>query len=555
MRKNDEFELEIIALSDEGLGIGRQDGFVWFVKGALPGDRVLCRAIKVKKSYGFARLQALRRPSKDRIPPRCSLENRCGGCQLQALSYAAELRLKENKVREDLLRIGEVPAGILDAVMEPIVAMQTPARYRNKAQVPIANGEDGRPVAGFYAARSHRVIPWLDCDIGAAENARILAIILRWMERFQVPAYEEESGKGLIRRALIRQSRETKGYMLCLIVSGKKLPHWEELLRDLQAADDEQAKLETLVLNVNTRRDNVIFGDTMQTLYGKGYIEDKIGDIRFRISPHSFYQVNPVQTEAMYGAALEFANLNGTETVWDLYCGIGTISLFLARQAKKVYGVEIVPEAVQDATENAARNGIENAEFFTGAAEEVLPAWQKANPDTRIDVITVDPPRKGCDETALRTMVELSPERIVYVSCNPATLARDIKYLRSTGYEVQRVRPVDNFPRTVHVETVCLLSKLSEAKNHISVKVDMDEMDVTAAESKATYHEIQDWVQEKYGFHVSHLNIAKTKRKCGIIERQNYNLPKSEESRSPETPEEKKEAIIEAFKAFQMIKP
>ena len=459
MRKNDEFELEITALSDEGLGIGKSDGFVWFVKGALPGDTARCLAMKLKKNYGFARVKTLLQPSPERVTPRCAVEQRCGGCQLQALSYEAELRLKANQVREDLLRIGEVPAERLDAVTEPIVGMRDPSRYRNKAQVPFAAGEDGRPVAGFYAVRSHRVIPWLDCDIGAAENARILEVILAWMERFRIAPYDEESGRGLIRRALIRKSRATQGYMLCLIVNGKELPHWEALLKELQAADRGDAKLETLVLNTNTRRDNVILGDTVRTLYGKGYIEDSIGDIRFRISPHSFYQVNPVQTEAMYGAALEFAALSGNETVWDLYCGIGTISLFLARQAKKVYGVEIVPAAIRDAKENAKRNGIANAEFFTGAAEEVLPAWQKANPDTRIDVITVDPPRKGCDETALRTMAELSPERIVYVSCNPATLARDIKYLRANGYELMRVRPVDNFPRTMHCEAVTLLVK------------------------------------------------------------------------------------------------
>ena len=304
MRKNDEFELEITGLSDEGLGIGKSDGFVWFVKGALPGDTARCLAMKLKKNYGFARVKTLLKPSPERVTPRCAVEQRCGGCQLQALSYEAELRLKANKVREDLLRIGEVPAERLDAVTEAIVGMDEPSRYRNKAQVPFAAGEDGRPVAGFYAARSHRVIPWLDCDIGAKENARILEVILAFTERFGIAPYDEESGRGLIRRALIRKSRATKGYMLCLIVNGKELPHWEALLKDLQAADTAGAHLETLVLNTNTRRDNVILGDTVRTLYGKGYIEDSIGDISFRISQHSFYQVNPVQTEAMYGAAL-----------------------------------------------------------------------------------------------------------------------------------------------------------------------------------------------------------------------------------------------------------
>ncbi|MBP5253922.1 MAG: 23S rRNA (uracil(1939)-C(5))-methyltransferase RlmD, partial [Lachnospiraceae bacterium] len=415
---------------------------------------------------------------------------------------------------------------------------------------------DGRPEAGFYAGHSHDLVPMEDCVLAFPEAADVIRAVKDWMEARRIPAYDETTGEGTVRHLLIRKGFRSGEILVCPVVkrlSGKGQRSFRAALPDLVSRLQAVPGFAVLSVNINPSPGNVILGPETVSVYGPGFITDTIGDAVFRISPESFYQVNPVQTEVLYGKALEFAGLTGSENVFDLYCGIGTISLFLARKARKVYGIEVVPRAIRDARENAALNGFTNVEFMEGKAEEVLPAWHAAHPEEKIDVIVVDPPRKGCDGACLETMIAMAPERIVYVSCEPSTLARDVKVLREGGYAVRAVQPVDMFPETVHIETVCLLSKLSEAKNHISVKVEMDEMDLTAAESKATYQEIQEWVQEKYGFHVSHLNIAKTKRKCGIIERQNYNLPKSEDSRSPETPKEKEDAIIEAFKAFKMI--
>ena len=555
-RKNEVLEMEITDLGSEGEGIGRTGAFLWFVKDALPGDRIRASVMKVKKNYGYARLQEILAPGPDRTAPACPVARQCGGCTLQAMDYTAQLRFKENKVRNNLLRIGGIPEETLQEVFHPVIGMKDPFRYRNKAQFPVGNTKTG-VAAGFYAGRTHSIIPCEDCLLGVEENKAITKEVLSWMGEDRVPAYDEESGSGFVRHILIRKGFQSGQIMVCLVTNGEK-PQGI-----MTAAAERLMKLPgvvTVVQNINRERTNVILGRESRTLAGPGFITDSIGGTVFEISAQSFYQVNPVQTEKLYGTALEYAHLTGNETVWDLYCGIGTISLFLAKKAGKVRGVEIVPQAIEDAKRNAARNGISNAEFFVGRAEEVLPAWyaeQQRKPEgtrEKIDVIVVDPPRKGCDEQCLKTMLAMAPDRIVYVSCDSATLARDLKYLLADGrYTLKEVQPVDMFPQTVHVETVCLLSKLSEIKNHISVKVDMNEMDLTAAESKATYQEIKEWVKEKYGFHVSHLNIAKTKRKCGIIERQNYNLPKSEDSRSPEIPKEKEEAIIAAFKAFRMI--
>ena len=572
-RKNEEITLEITDLGAEGEGIGRTGAFLWFVKDALPGDRIRATVMKTKKSYGYARLKEVLTPSQDRIAPACPIARACGGCTLQAMDYGAQLRFKENKVLNNLRRIGGLDLSGVNC--HPIRGMENPFRYRNKAQFPVGTDKAGKPVAGFYAGRTHSIIPCEDCLLGTEENREILKTVLDWMEEFHVPAYDEAQGTGMVRHVLIRKGFKSGQIMVCLVTNGDGVLQagncgnagkkrdgrtdrnvWGVLTDRLMALPG----VATVVQNINRERTNVILGKATRVLAGPGFITDTIGDTEFEISAQSFYQVNPVQTEVLYGTALQYAGLTGKENVWDLYCGIGTISLFMAKQAKKVYGDEIVPQAIEDARRNAVRNGIGNAEFFVGKAEEVLPAWyaeQQRKPEAareKIDVICVDPPRKGCDEACLQTMLQVAPERIVYVSCDSATLARDLKYLLADGrYTLTDVQPVDMFPQTVHVETVCLLSKLSEAKNHINVKVDMDEMDVTAAESKATYQVIQEWVQEKYGFHVSHLNIAKTKRKCGIIERQDFNLPKCEDSRSPETPKEKEKAIIEAFRHFQMI--
>ena len=595
-RKNELLEMEITDLGSEGEGIGRTGAFLWFVKDAVPGDRIRASVMKVKKNYGYARLTEILSPGPDRVAPECPAARRCGGCTLQALSYPAQLSFKENKVRNNLLRIGGIPKETLRRVFHPVIGMEHPFRYRNKAQFPVGyvktaapdgtadavagagRGRAGVPgvtpnaasgagktlAAGFYAGRTHSIIPCEDCLLGVPENRRITADVLDWMKEEGVGAYEEESGSGFVRHILIRKGFQSGEIMLCLVTNGEepaggrgktagKAGAGGSAMRAAAARFMKLPGVVTVVQNINREKTNVILGKETRILEGPGFIVDTIGGVEFEISAQSFYQVNPVQTEKLYGTALRYAGLSGKETVWDLYCGIGTISLFLAGQAKTVRGVEIVPRAIEDAKRNAARNGFRNTEFFVGKAEEVLPAEFRRTGE-RADVIVVDPPRKGCDEECLKTMLAMAPDRIVYVSCDSATLARDLKYLLADGkYELREVQPVDMFPQTVHVETVCLLSKLSEVKNHISVKVDMNEMDLTAAESKATYQEIKEWVKEKYGFHVSHLNIAKTKRKCGIIERKNYNLPKNEDSRSPETPKEKEEAITEAFRHFQMI--
>ena len=545
IKKNDCFTVSIEDMSEDGSGIGKLDGYIWFIKDAVKGDVVEAKAMKMKKSYGFARLMRVITPSPDRIEPACPVARQCGGCQLQAMSYESQLKFKENKVYNNLRRIG----GFTDIPFLPIMGMDEPWRYRNKAQFPFGRNKNGEIVTGFYAGRTHDIIPQEDCLLGVEENKKILESIKEYMIENHVAPYEEETHQGLIRHALIRKGFKTGELMVCVIINGKKLPHSERLVEKLCRFDG----MTSISYSINTDKTNVILGKELVNLYGPGYITDYIGDVKYRISPLSFYQVNPVQTEKLYGTALEYAGLTGGEVVWDLYCGIGTISLFLAQKAKKVYGVEIVPQAIDDARENAKLNGLDNVEFFVGKAEEVLPEQYEKN-KVYADVIVVDPPRKGCDEQCLNTIVTMAPKRVVYVSCDSATLARDLKMLCEKGYEVEKVRCCDMFGWTTHIETVCLLSKLHEAKHHVNVTLDMDEMDLTAAERKATYEEIKKYVaKHNDGMKVSNLYIAQIKQKHGIIERENYNKPKSEKGGQPECPKEKEIAIEEALKYFQMI--
>lgn len=560
MKKNDVFTVTIEDMGEDGAGIGKTDGYTWFIKDALIGDVIQASVMKMKKNYGFARLVKILEPAPGRVEPRCPVARACGGCQLQELDYREQLRFKERKVYNHLKRIGgmdrlflpedrEKAAGVLDAVvMEPIIGMEDPWRYRNKAQYPVGLGKDGQLAAGFYAGRTHSLIPapGLDCLLGCQENKELLKIILDFMKEYKIPSYDEAAHQGLVRHVLLRKGFSSGGLMVCLVINGEELPHGGELAERLR-----EAGVSSVSYSVNTERTNVIMGTRIVNLYGPGYITDTIGDIEYRISPLSFYQVNPVQTEKLYGTALEFADLSGGETVWDLYCGIGTISSFLAKKAGKVYGVEIIPQAIEDARENARRNGIENVEFFVGKAEEVLPEQYERN-HVHADVIVVDPPRKGCDPVCLETILKMAPERVVYVSCDSATLARDVKFLEENGYRAMRVRSVDMFPMGGHVETVVLLSKL-KVDHHIEIELKMDELDLTAAESKATYDEIKAYVFDKYGLKVSQLYIAQVKRKCGIIERKNYNVSKKEDAKVPQCPPEKEAAIMDALKHFQMI--
>lgn len=452
-KKNDVVTIQIEDMSQEGLGIGKADGYALFVKDTVIGDQARVRITKTKKNYGFARLEELLRASELRAEPACPLARPCGGCQLQMVKYAEQLRWKEQKVRSNLQRLGnftEIP-------MEPIQGMESPFRYRNKAQFPVGYDRDGKLVAGFYAGRTHAIIPVKDCLLGDDVNQEILQRVLDWMREHKISAYREDTGKGLVRHILIRSGFSTGEVMVCLVVNGERVPCADSLVETLV----EVRGMTSIVYSPNTRQTNVILGDSYHILWGQGFITDCIGAVRYRISPLSFYQINPVQTKRLYETALDYAGLTGKEIVYDLYCGIGTISLFLAQKARKVYGVEIVPQAVEDARKNAAINGITNAEFFAGKSEEILPCHYREK-QIRADVVVVDPPRKGCDESLLQTIVEMEPEKVVYVSCDPATLARDLKYLCGRGYRLERVKAFDQFPQTVHVETVVLMSKVKE---------------------------------------------------------------------------------------------
>ena len=555
-RKNDLVTLEIEDCGIDGEGIGKADGFTVFVKDAVIGDTVTAKIIKAKKNYGYGRLMEVLKPSPYRVEPKCEFARQCGGCQLQALSYDQQLVFKTNKVKGHLERIG----GFTDIPMEPIIGMDELFHYRNKAQFPVGRNKEGKIVTGFYAGRTHNIIENRDCALGVAENKEVLDRVIAHMEKYGIEPYNEATGKGLVRHVLIRYGYFTKEVMVCLILNGNKIPKEELLVKSLC----EIPGMTSITINVNKKHSNVILGEEIRLLWGQEYITDRIGDISYQISPLSFYQVNPMQTQKLYAKALEYADLHGEETVWDLYCGIGTISLFLAQKAKFVRGVEIVPAAIENAKENAKLNGLENTEFFVGKAEEVLPREYKKN-GVYADVIVVDPPRKGCDETLLETMVEMNPERIVYVSCDSATLARDLKYLCERGYELRKVCPVDQFGMTVHVETVVLLSH-KKPDGHINVKVEfgegegkvpLDNIAKRAEEYKpkerVTYKMIKEYIEAKYGFKVHTAYIAEVKRDLGLPM---YDAPNAvEELKQPRKhpTAEKVEAIKDALKHFEVI--
>ena len=542
-RKNDIVTLEIVDCGTDGEGIGKADGFTVFVKDAVIGDIVTAKIMKAKKNYGYGRLMEILKPSPYRVEPVCPSARQCGGCQLQAVSYEEQKVFKEKKLRGHLERIG----GFRDLPMEPMIGMDEPYHYRNKAQFPVGRNKEGRIITGFYAGRTHAIIENRDCALGIPQNKEILDIVIAHMEKYGIAPYDEMTGKGLVRHIFVRYGFFTGELMVCLIINGQDLPHQKELIEKLR----EIPGMASISLNINKKRSNVILGDKVKTIWGQEYITDKIGDISYEISPLSFFQVNPKQTWKLYSKALEYADLHGEETVWDLYCGIGTISLFLAQQAKFVRGVEIVPAAIDDAKRNAQINNIENVEFFVGKAEEVLPREYEKN-GVYADVIVVDPPRKGCDEMLLKTILKMQPKRVVYVSCDSATLARDLRFLCDNGYELKKVCGVDQFPQTVHVETVVLLSQ-QKPDDTIEIDLDLDELDATSAELKATYQEIKDYVLKEFGLKVSSLYISQIKRKCGIEVGENYNLPKSENARVPQCPKEKEEAIKAALKYFAMI--
>ena len=514
MNVNETYHVEIVGASSDWRGIARVEGQVLFVPGALPGERCLVRVVNIGKTAAHGKLLRVEAASPHRIEPDCPYFPACGGCGLENLK---------------------------------ITGAAEQDGYRNKVQYPVQE-QNGRAEAGFFSAGTHRVIPIAHCRIQPDCADAIRAAVLRWMAQYKIRAYDEKTGRGFIRHIYIRRGAVSGETLVCISANCKQLPRSAELTAAIRAAAPD---VTSIVFTPNEKKGNTILGDTFLPLYGPGWIQDTLCGLTFRLSPAAFYQVNHDQAEILYRKALQFAALTGTETVLDLYCGTGTITLCLAREAGRAVGVEVVPQAIEDAKENAKRNGLaDKTEFYCMDAGQA--AQMFAARGERPDVIVVDPPRKGVSPDVIEAMAAIGPRRIVYVSCDPATLARDVKLLRERGYALQTAEAVDLFPRCAHIETVCLLSKL-QSKEHIEIEVKMDEMDLTSAESKATYEEIREYVLEHTGLKVSHLYIAQVKQKYGIIERENYNKPKSENAKQPQCPAEKEKAITEALRHFGMI--
>lgn len=541
LAKNQCFEMTCDAFGQDAQGVCRHEGMAVFVPGLLPGERALVRIVKPEKRYAFGRVEKLLEKSPSRAEPFCPIYKRCGGCVCQHMTYEASLAFKRQQVQDLLQRVGG-----LSIEVPPVWGMAHPFGYRNKGAYPVAQ-TDGAPACGFFAPRSHDLVPLPEggCAIQGEDSAKATQAVLSWMRENSVPAYDEQTGRGLVRHIMTRST--TSGELMVVVVTRADIPKASRLIELLRAA---VPGLCSVCLSVNSRRTNVILGTDIRVLWGKTAMEDTLCGLRFSVSPLSFFQVNPRQTERLYGLALEYAGLTGAETVVDAYCGAGTISLLLAQKAKKVIGIEIVPEAIQNANENAARNGIANAEFHVGATEELLPKLV-AN-GLRPDVIVLDPPRKGCDPAVLQAIIAAAPKRVVYVSCGAPTLARDAKLLAEGGYAAEKVQCVDMFCWTGAVETVMSLVQ-QKPDDIVKVGIDADELAVTKAESKATYGEIQAHVKEQTGLNVTPLYIAQVKRKHGIIERECYNKAKSESAEMLICPPDKEKAIEDALRFFGMI--
>ena len=546
LQKNQILTLRIERLSSDGSGVAHSaDGEAVFVPGTAPGDEARVRIVKDCGRYAFGILDELLTPSPDRIPVDCPVAGPCGGCSLRHLDYAAELRAKQESVLDAFRRIGGLEVPVLDILPSPDAD-----RYRNKVQFPVGIDKNGVPCIGFYAGRTHRIVPCPDCKLQPSVLNEIGNALCAFFAQQGIRPYDEQSGKGLVRHIFLRRGAHSGQIMVCLVCTRAKLPHAEQLCTALRG---QFPAISTILLNVNAKNTNVILGSENHILYGPGYIEDTLCGVPVRLGPLSFYQVNTLAAERLYGVAAQYAQLTPDDTLLDLYCGMGTIGLSMAEQCRELIGVEIVPEAIESAKANAARMGeavAAKSRFFCADAGQA--ATQLAAEGLHPDIVMLDPPRKGCDEATLSAVVRMAPRRVVYVSCNPATAARDAAWLEQNGYHAEKVQPVDLFPRTKHVEAVLLLSKLN-VDHRIEVEVSMDELDVTAAESKATYNEIRNYVWEHHQLKVSNLYIAQVKQKYGIIERENYHKAKNENAKQPQCPKEKEDAIVEALKHFQMI--
>ena len=545
LQKNQILTLRIERLSSDGSGVAHSpDGETVFVPGAAPGDEADVRIVKDCKRYAFGILDHLRTPSPDRIPVDCAVAGPCGGCSLRHLDYAAELRAKQESVLDAFRRIGGLEVPVLDILPSPDVD-----RYRNKVQFPVGIDKNGVPCIGFYAGRTHRIVPCPDCKLQPSVLNEIGNALCAFFAQQGIRPYDEQSGKGLVRHIFLRRGAHSGQIMVCLVCTRAKLPHAEQLCTALRG---QFPAISTILLNVNAKNTNVILGSENHILYGPGYIEDTLCGVPVRLGPLSFYQVNTLAAERLYGVAAQYAQLTPDDTLLDLYCGMGTIGLSMAGQCRELIGVEIVPEAIESAKANAARMGkavAAKSRFFCADAGQA--ATQLAAEGLHPDIVMLDPPRKGCDEATLSAVVRMAPRRVVYVSCNPATAARDAAWLEQNGYHAEKVQPVDLFPRTKHCETVCLLV-LRNPVTHINIDVDVEEM-VQDKRGLATYEQIKDYVLERSGLKVSSLYIAQVKQKHGIIERENYNKPKSENAKQPQCPPDKERAITEALKHFGML--
>ncbi len=541
LKKNELYRAAVSGFTSEGLGVCRVEGWAVFVPNAAPGEEYDLRITHVGKNAAYGKIETIITKSPQRVNRQCPYAKLCGGCDFWHLSYEAELEIKAQRVLDALNRLGGQNLQSL-----PITGAKSCLSYRNKAQFPVAP-EKKSLAAGFFKKGTHELISVDRCLIQPEAADRAKAAVLAWAKEYRIAPYDEAAHTGLLRHIFVRYGAQTGELLVCLVVNGEKLPREKELVAALR---EKLPGLKSVALNCNTRKGNAVLGEKTRILWGADAIEDVLCGLRFRISPRSFYQVNHDQAEVLYEKAIAAAGLTGEETVLDLYCGTGTITLCLAKKAKKAIGVEIIPAAIEDAKENARRNGMENAEFFCADAGQA--AQKFALEGTAPHVIVVDPPRKGLSPDVIQAMAQMSPKKIVYVSCDPATLSRDVKLLSEKGYALKSAEAVDMFPRCSHIETVCLLSKL-HTQQHIEVELNMDELDLTSAESKATYEEIKEYVLEHTGLKVSHLYIAQIKRKHGIIERANYNLPKSEDAKQPICPPEKENAITEALKFFGMI--
>ena len=544
VQKNEIVEIEITGMTAQGAGVGHYQGMAVFTPLTAPGDVARVRVVKAAKNYAYGRLEELVSPSADRMEPDCPCFAQCGGCCYRHITYEAELGIKAARVQDALTRIG----GFRSLPVRPILGADSRDGYRNKALLPLGTKKDGSLSMGFYAVNSHRIVDCEECRLQPEEFNRAMAAFRQWAAAYGDPVYDEATHSGRMRRLYLRKGEMTGQILACVVVNGNGLHHETELVQALKQA---VPGLASVVINSNRERTNVALGQKCRTIYGMDTIEDTLCGLRFKLSPLSFYQVNRTQAERLYEVAARYAGLTGQELLLDLYCGAGTIGLSMAGMARRLLGVEIVPQAVENARENARLNGIENAEFFCGDAGEA--ARMLAERGERPDVIVLDPPRKGCSPDLVHTVAEFGPKRIVYVSCDPATLARDLKLFAELGYPPVEAAPVDMFPGTAHVETVVLLSKGEIDSKKVRVEFSLEDMDMSGFQKGATYEQIKAYVLEKYGLKVSSLYISQIKRKCGLDVGQNYNLSKKEDAKVPQCPPEKEAAIMEALKYFRMI--